>query len=132
MLSLRQNKRHMFKRIDISRFNVKLKASIQSSGRLSFTEETVRVLNLSPDVYIGIGEDDEERQVLYLVILKEPDENSFVVNKAGRNHYLATKLMFDAMGIDYVNDTFIFDMVRMESLDEDGGGEVYKLVRKLK
>jgi hypothetical protein len=39
--------------------------------------------------------------------------------------------LFDALGLDYKNNTIIFDLHRMASLDDELNGEAYKLVKRV-
>lgn len=121
----------MIKRIDLSKYNVKLRASIQASGRLSFTDATIKALSIGEATRIGIGRDEEDES-LFMVFTVPTDENSFRIVKSGKNYYLPTKSMFDSFGFDYVNNTIIFDMIRMPELDAEIGGEVYKLNKREK
>lgn len=120
----------MFKEIDIRKFNVKLKATIQSSGKLNFTEDTARVLGLTDETYMRFGIDDEDKSVYYLAILSEGDENAFKINKSGIYYYLPGKLLFDALGLDYKSKPIMFDLIRMAEMDEIAKGEVYKLSKR--
>lgn len=120
----------MFKEIDIRKYNVKLKATIQSSGKLNFTEDTARVLQLTDNTYMRFGIDDEDDSIYYLAILPEGDDNSFKINKSGIYYYLPGKLLFDALGLDYAKKPIMFDLIRMSEMDNVAGGEVYKLLKK--
>lgn len=122
----------MLKIIDTSQFNAKLKATIQKTGRLGFTEETSRVLKLSTDTFVRFAQDDEEDGSLFLVLSETDDANSFRVGKSGQYYYLPTKLMFDAFGYNYKAGTIIFDLVRKADYDATLAGRVYKLKRKEK
>ena len=120
----------MFKLIDVRKFNVNLKATIQSSGRLNFTEDTARVLGLSETTRMRFGIDDENEDVFYLVIVPEGDDNSFKIRKSGIYHYLPGKLLFDSLGLDYKTNPIMFDLIRLPEMDEIAEGEVYKLSKK--
>lgn len=122
----------MLKIIDTSQFNVKLKATIQKTGRLGFTDETSRALKLSTETYARFALDDEEEGSLFLVLSEVEDANSFRVNKSGQYYYLPTKLMFDAFGYDYKAGVIMFDLVRKSDYDATLSGRVYKLKRKEK
>lgn len=126
------NKKYkMFKPIDIRKFNVKLKATIQSSGKLNFTEDTARVLGLTDETYIRFGIDDVDDSIYYIAIIPEGDENAFKINKSGIYYYLPGKLLFDALGLDYKNKPIMFDLIKIAEMDEIAGGEVYKLLKRL-
>ncbi|MCD8387828.1 MAG: hypothetical protein LUD17_13195 [Bacteroidales bacterium] len=122
----------MIRIIDTSQFNVRLKATIQKTGRLGFTEETARVLNLSTDLCARFAMDDEQENSLFLVLSETEDSNSFRVTKSGQYYYLPTKLMFDAFGYNYKEGVIIFDLVRRAEYDATLMGRVYQLKRKEK
>lgn len=112
-------------------FNIKLKATIHSSGRLGFTSDTAKALHLSPEMYAKFARDDEDEKALYLVITNESDEDAFKVTKSGAYYYLSTSLMFDSFGYDYKKYNIMFDLVRMSELDELLNGQVYKLNKRI-
>ena len=112
-------------------FNVKLKATIHSSGRLGFTAETASSLNLASSQFAKFAKDDEDDKSLYLIITSESDEDTFKVTKSGSYFYLPTTLMFESFGYDYKKYNIIFDLVRMSDLDELLGGQVYKLNKRV-
>lgn len=111
-------------------YSQKLRVSIQASGKLSFTNETVRCLGIDASSKVVFGQDDTDSQVLYLII---PDDKSrqdaFEVRASGKYYYVPTKTMFDALGMDYTseNAAVLFDLVRMESMDKEAGGKVFKM-----
>lgn len=70
--------------------------------------------------------DDDNPSVLYLINGTSDDGDSFKVCKAGSYFYINAKLMFDSLGVDYVNKTIIYDMSRLQG-DE---GNVYKMIKR--
>lgn len=112
-------------------FNVKLKATIHSSGRLGFTSDTASSLNLSSSSFVKFAKDDEDDRALYLILTDKPDEDTFKVTKSGSYFYLPTSLMFESFGYDYRKYNIMFDMVRMMDLDELLEGQVYKLNKRV-
>lgn len=121
----------MIEILSAKKFQVKLKATIQASGRLGFTEETAKALRLESGVPMKFAR-DKEVDVLYLARLQEKDEDSFEVKKSGEYFYLDTRSLFNALGIDYRANSVIFDFARAASLDETMGGEAYKLCKRMK
>lgn len=119
----------MIEILSAKKFQVKLKATIQASGRLGFTDETAKSLRLDAGVPMKFARDNE-RDVLYLARLQEEDEDSFEVKKSGDYFYLATRTLFDTLGIDYHTHSVIFDFARDTSLDELMGGETYRLCKR--
>ncbi len=107
----------------------KLKATVQSSGRLGFTDLTREELNLSEDTYIYIAQ-GESCDDLYMIVADKKDENAFRVHKSGSYYYVPTKQLFDDLKYDYKKITYIFDLIREESMDEEGFGKTYKMNRR--
>lgn len=122
------------KKISIIRtkdFNVKLKVTIHSSGRLGFTADTAKALNLSSNLYVKFAKDDEDEKSLYLILVKDPDDDAFRVIKSGAYYYIPTTLMFESLGFDYKKYNIMFDMIRMPDLDAFLEGQVYKLNKRI-
>lgn len=117
--------------IKTSDFNVKLKATIHSSGRLGFTADTAEKLNLSEHTYIKFAHDDENENDLYLVVVTQDDEDAFKVIRSGKYFYLPTTALFQSFGFDFKKYNIIFDMVRMSDFDEIVNGKVYKLNKRV-
>lgn len=111
--------------LSASKFTSKLKATIHTSGKLGFTEVTAKELGFgdSTDNYIQFAQDDDNPEILYLINDAIDDGDSFRVSKAGKYYYVNTKLLFDSLGIDYVNSTVIFDMIKTKVGDK----EMYKM-----
>ncbi len=107
----------------------KMKATIQLSGRLGFTNTTREELNLSEDSYIYIAQ-EENSNGLYLIVAKNKDDKAFKVHKSGSYFYIPTKRLFDELKYDYTKITYIFDLVREESMDDDDLGKVYKMNKR--
>ncbi len=108
------------------RFQTKLKATIQSSGRLGFTDRTAKELQLEKGSRLKFLMDDESK-ALFLVKMAGEDEDAFDVKLSGSYFYVATKLLFDELGYDYKNRNIMFDLVRKPAMDEETGGETFKM-----
>lgn len=108
------------------RFQTKLKATIQSSGRLGFTDRTAKELQLEKGSRLKFLMDDESK-ALFLVKVAQEDEDAFDVKLSGSYFYVTTKLLFDELGYDYKNRNIMFDLVRRPTMDEETGGETYKM-----
>lgn len=117
--------------IKTSEFNVKLKVTIHSSGRLGFTADTAEKLRLSEDIYIKFANDDENENELFMIFVTEPDEDTFKVIRSGKYFYLPTTAMFQSFGYDFKKYNIMFDMVRMSDYDEIVNGKVYKLNKRV-
>ena len=110
-------------------FAIKLKATIQASGRLGFTAETATALDLKSGKFAKFAKDDENND-LYLIIINEGSEDAFSVRESSGYFYVPTKVMFDALGFDYENGNIMFDLVRQPSLDNDLQGQVYRMKQR--
>lgn len=126
-----QNLKTMIKIIKTSDFNVKLKATIHASGRLGFTADTAKKLQLSEDTYIKFANDDEHENELYMIFVSEPDDDTFKIIRAGKYFYLATTAMFQSFGYDFKKYNIMFDMVRMSDYDEIVNGKTFKLNKRV-
>ena len=110
--------------ISAKQFAIKLKATIQYSGRLGFTEETAKALGLESEKFATFAK-DEEKNILYLIITDENSDDAFPIKLSSGYYYVPAKLMFDMLGYDYENNNIMFDLVRQSSLDADLMGHVY-------
>lgn len=117
-----------FKILSSKDYNVKLKATIHSSGKLGFTEATARKLCLSTASAVKFAQDTEDEDILYLINLSEGDSDSFPVSKAGNYFYVNAKGLFDALQIDYINNVVMFDMIDVS----ENNMEIYKLNKREK
>lgn len=114
--------------LSASRFASKLKATVHTSGKLGFSDATAKELGFTnqEDHFVQFAQDDENPSVLYLINGTADDGDSFRVCKAGAYYYVNAKLMFDTLGIDYINKTVIYDMNR----HQEGFGKVYKMTKR--
>jgi hypothetical protein len=112
--------------IDAQQFATKLKATIQYSGRLGFTEETANALGLSSGKFARFAKDNEKGSI-YLVIIGEASRDAFPIKSSSGYYYVPAKLMFDMLGYDYENNNIMFDLVRQPSYDDDLKGQVYQM-----
>ena len=113
-------------------FTTKLKVTIQSTGKLGFTADTISQLQLTTDCSVLIAPDSDSKQILYLAVLRKQDETAFPVLKSGNYYYLNTKQLFDKLGFIYSNGTVIFDLSRFEEGDSQLGGDCYKMTMREK
>ena len=116
--------------ISAKQFARKLKVTIQSSGRLGFTDETAKALDLPSGKYAKFAQDNE-RGILFLIINKEMDEDAFPIKESSGYYYVPAKMLFDMLGFDYENKTIMFDLVRQQTLDDDLNGQVYLMKRRV-
>lgn len=112
--------------LSVKQYNAKLKATVQQTGRLSFSEETTNALVLSEDKGVKFFMEGNPES-LCIAITASQDEDSFPLKKSGATFYVTAQLLFNELGIDYKNYTVIYDLVRCKAYDEESGGESYKL-----
>lgn len=115
--------------LSAKKYCIKLKATIQATGKLGFPKAVSDSLNFAEHKYVKFGRDDND---LYLSILADADEDAFKVNVSSGYYSLNTKGLFDALGFDYKSLTVIFELHRDTSMDEVLGGESYKMVPRFK
>ena len=119
--------------LSVKQFSNRLKVTIQSSGRLNFTEDTTKTLGIVENTPVKFALDDENDNTLYLVIASDSeDEDAFRVRKSGSYYYVPTKNIFDALGIEYDGKSLGYDLVRAESQDVDLGGMAFKMSQREK
>ena len=116
--------------ISAKRFATKLKATIQRSGRLGFTEETARYMNLADEKFAKFAQDDESG-TLYLIIIDKSNEDSFDIRSSSGYYFVPAKMMFDSLGMDYEQNVIMFDLVRKPSLDETLEGQVFLMKTRI-
>ncbi|MCR5533118.1 MAG: hypothetical protein K6F10_04480 [Paludibacteraceae bacterium] len=115
------------KRFDAKKYTVRLKATIQSTGKLGFTADTMNQLKLTPDCSIYLAPDDENKKIMYMGVARERKAEAFPVLSSGKYLYLNTRQLFDTLKIDYTNYVNIYDLARYEEGDETMESECYKM-----
>jgi hypothetical protein len=125
-----KNNSHM-KILSAKKFGVRLKATVQATGKLGFTKATSDALNLEECPFVTFSQTEDEHKDLFLSISREPSDDAFRVLISGGYYSLSTKALFDALGLDYKNNTVIFDLHRVASYDDELSGEAYKLVMRI-
>lgn len=110
-------------------FSSRLRVTIQSTGRLSFTEDTAKALSLCEGKCFKIAKEDVDDDQLFLVCYDGDAYDAFKARKSGVYYYLPTAALFDALGIDY-SSAIPFALVRVPSYDASLRGKVYKMVNK--
>ena len=120
------------KLFDAKAYSVNLKCTIQNQGRLGFTDDTAEALGLkSGEVKaIAIAEDETTPGDLYMIIGDGLGDEAFRVMRAGDYYYLPTRNLFSTMGLDYQNQTIMFDMVRSQENDFDNL-RVYRMNKRV-
>ncbi len=89
-----------------------LKATVHKSGKMGFTIESARKMQLSPEksLLIGINEDDLEDKNLYVIVNQSRQNDAFPVLKAGEYYYVNTKPIFDNLKFEYVEKNISFEL----------------------
>ena len=107
-------------------YSAKLKATIQATGKLGFTEVTAKALELTKDSEVKFATNDKGD--LFLINCKQCDEETFKVLKGGDYFSVNTKGLFDSLGLNYKSNSIIFDMIKEDNPEM----EVYKLLKREK
>lgn len=110
-----------------SEYEVKLKCTIQRTGKLGFTDTTIKKLELNETKGVKLGVSNEnDIQQLFLAIVDKPDESTFKISKAGAYYYVNAKAVFDKLKFDYKKKTIMFDMIEIEQ----SGVKLFKLIMR--
>lgn len=112
-------------------YSAKLKATIQATGRLGFSAETASYLGFESGKWAVFSYDDENDNSLYIGFKDNPTPDAFEIKVSSGYYYIATSQLFDALDIDYVNDTVMFDLVRKPALDDQLVGQVYLMKKRI-
>lgn len=111
--------------IKASKYQIKLKVTIQKTGKLGFTETTAKELKLSSEGGVFLGED--EKGNLYMKYVEKWEEDSFKVLKSKDYFSLNTTQFFEEKKFDFKNNTIIFDL----SWSEEEEGWLVMTIRKI-
>jgi hypothetical protein len=116
--------------IKSSEVDKNVKCSIHKSGKLGFSSAAIEKLKLGSNksLMIGVNDDDENDEDLYMMVNEGHIENAFKISKAGEYYYANTKGLFDNLGLDYRNKTIIYDIVDFEY----NKMAMYKLIKREK
>lgn len=107
-----------------------LKATIHKTGKMGFTSDAAKKLDLvnMKSANIGVNEDDPSDQNLYLAVYPGVMSGAFRVVKSGAYYYINTKVLFDNLKIDYLSENVTYDM----STTNLEGQTIYLLKRRKK
>ena len=123
----KKRKNMIGKKYDAQQYTVRLKATIQSTGRLGFTYDTMEQLKLTTDCSIYLAPDDSSKKIMYMGVVRERKEDAFPVLSAGKYVYLNTRQLFETLGVDFTTYVNFYDLARFEEGDEAMEGECYKM-----
>lgn len=117
----------MIQILSASTFNDKMKLTVHKTGRMGFNETAAINLRLEERPSFALGKEDDKgiEDGLYLIRYKDYTPQRFKTMSSGKSYYLATKAFFDMIDYDYVNESFIYDLIRRPDHDADVDGEVY-------
>ena len=114
--------------LSVKQFSNSLKVTIQATGKLNFSDETARILGLKEGTLVKFAMDEEDGNALYLVLSSlEKDADAFKVRKSDVYYYVPTKMLFDALGIDYKGKAILYDLVRSQSKDAELEGMAFRM-----
>lgn len=116
------------RKLDALRLQQSVKATVQFNGRLSFTLEAGKAMNLSDDKSIVIY-DDPESGDLGATISTKDDPEAFVLKKCGAYFYIAFKNYLRQAGIDYKKQKIIYDITQLD--EEIDGKPLFKFERRI-
>ena len=115
--------------LSIKRYGVKLKATVQATGKLGFPKATSDILRFDDRPNVQFFLDDNETD-LFMVVLDEPNGDAFKAIASSGYYSINTAAIFDELNYDYKDKkkSYVFDLIRSSQFDTECGGEVYKMV----
>lgn len=98
--------------IEVDSSPIKPKATIHFSGRLGFSSEAIKFMNLENNRAFKVAVSDSDgTAVKNLYLIEDKDIPGVAkVSKAGEYYYLNVGSLFEDLGFDYKNYTIIFDI----------------------
>jgi hypothetical protein len=112
-------------------FERNVKATLQSTGRLGFSDGARKKMQIETGKYLVIAtnEEDESDDNLYAWLEDTAENGGFRLNKGGEYFNANTKPLFDGLGIDYKDDNnlIIYDIV---DFDNDGTS-IFKFTKRI-
>jgi len=105
-----------------------IKATVHKTGKLGFSSGASKYMDLPSMKFanIGLNKANEEDQCLYLVKTNEETDKTFRIVKAGEYYYVFIKNILRELGIDYKNESIIYDIEEIEYREN----KIYKLCRR--
>lgn len=104
--------------LDATRLSKSAKATIQSSGRLGFSGEAIKLMELKENQTILILKDNDSND-LAAVVVEGEDKRGFFLKRSGTHCYLRMKNYFDQAGIDYKKRRVMFDITQLDETFEN-------------
>ena len=81
-------------------------------------------MNFTPEGGIKFGRDSNRQ--LYLIYCPSCDEDTFKLYVSNGYYSVNTKVLFDNLGYDYVNQSIAFDLIRVPDEEQ----EIYKMMQR--
>lgn len=106
----------------------KLKATVHKTGKLGFTDVTAKHLGLTNGAKVQFATDSEDEHCFYLINKPNSGDDLFEVKGAGGYFFVNIKNLLDKRGVDYANQTVIYDMERDSNYPDM---EIYKLKERI-
>lgn len=105
-----------------------IKATVHKTGKLGFSSGASKYMDLPNFKYanIGLNKADQEDKCLYMIQTNEETDKTFKVVKAGDYYYVFIKNILRELGIDYKNESVIYDIEELEYNNK----RAYKLCRR--
>lgn len=106
----------------------KLKATVHKTGKLGFTDATAKHLGLTNGAKVQFATDSEDEHCFYLINKPNSGDDLFEVKGAGGYFFVNIKNLLDKRGVDYANQTVIYDMERDSNYPDM---EIYRLKERI-
>ncbi len=115
------------RKLDALRLQQSVKATVQFNGRLSFTIEAGKTMDLSEEKSLIIFEADNGD--LGATISAKGDPEAFVLKKCGPYFYIAFRNYLQQAGLDYKKQKIIYDITQLDEKLE--GRTLFKFERRI-
>ena len=113
--------------LDAKRLSKVAKATVQQQGRLGFSADAQRLMELENGKSIIFFEATDGD--LGAVVTLQADERGFALRKSGPYYYLRMKNYFDERQIDYRKKRVIYDIAELNETFEEM--KVFKFSRRI-
>lgn len=112
-----------------------IKATVHRSGKLGFTQGAAKLIDFEANTMFKIGrkktDTGSNSDILYMIPVKDKDDMTFTVLKAGGYYYLKTKRLLTQLGIDYRAADGESVSFEIDEINENGN-KYYKLIKRKK
>ncbi|PAW95318.1 hypothetical protein CKK33_18145 [Mucilaginibacter sp. MD40] len=112
-------------------FEKNVKATVQSTGRLGFSDGAKKKMKIETGKYLVIAtnEEDSTDENLYAWLEDTADGGGFRINKGGEYYNANTKPLFDGLGIDYKDqeNLIIYDIIDFNY----EGNSIFKFIKRI-